>query len=141
MRPVGVGIIGSQFIAEIHAEAFKQVSNAKVVAASSPTEAHVKAHYTICVLSHLINRTLTLRLHRHRGDTTKAIVSHERLYETLSSCQIDRIAVENVQLSTYNMTRPNLEQQELLERVGLINLLNRDVVELAKSMTNNGDEV
>jgi len=42
-------------------------------------------------------------------------------------------------LSTYNMTRPNLEQQELLERVGLINLLNRDVVELAKSMTNNGD--
>jgi hypothetical protein len=105
------------------------------------TEAHVKAHYTICVLSHLINRTLTLRLHRHRGDTTKAIVSHERLYETLSSCQIDRIAVENVQLSTYNMTRPNLEQQELLERVGLINLLKRDVVELAKSMTNNGDEV
>jgi len=61
------------------------------------------------------------------------------VYETLSSCQIDRIAVENVQLSTYNMTRPNLEQQELLERVGLINLLNRDVVELAKSMTNNGD--
>ena len=105
------------------------------------TEAHVKAHYTICVLSHLINRTLTLRLHRHRGETTKAIVSHERLYETLSSCQIDRIAVENVQLSTYNMTRPNLEQQELLERVGLINLLNRDVVELAKSMTNNEDEV
>ncbi len=103
------------------------------------TEAHVKAHYTICVLSHLINRTLTLRLHRHRGDTTKAIVSHERLYETLSSCQIDRIAVENVQLSTSNMTRPHLEQQELLERVGLINLLNRDVVELAKSMTNNGD--
>jgi hypothetical protein len=70
-----------------------------------------------------------------------AIVSHEKLYETLSSCQIDCIAVENVQLSTYNMTRPNLAQQELLARVGLINLLNRDVVELAKSMTNNGDEV
>ena len=29
------------------------------------TEAHVKAHYTVCVLSHLINRTLTLRLHDH----------------------------------------------------------------------------
>jgi len=101
------------------------------------TEAHVKAHYTICVLSHLINRTLTLRLHRHRGETTKAIVSHDRLYETLSSCQIDRLEVENVHVSTYNMTRPSPEQQELLERVGLINLLNRDVVELAKSMTNN----
>src|SRR6266700_3078840 len=81
--------------------------------------------------------TITLRLHRHRGETTKAIVSHDRLYETLSSCQIDRLEVENVHVSTYNMTRPSPEQQELLERVGLINLLNRDVVELAKSMTNN----
>ncbi len=99
------------------------------------TEAHVKAHYTICILSHLINRTLTLRLHQHQGETTKDIVSHERLYDSLSSCQIDRIEAENVQLSTYNMTRPSLEQQELLERVGLTNLLNRNVVELANSMT------
>ena len=64
------------------------------------TEAHVKAPSTLCVLSHVINRTLTVRLHRHRGETTKAMMSHARLYETLSSCQIDRIAVENVQLST-----------------------------------------
>jgi len=28
------------------------------------TEAHVKAHYTICVLAHLINRTIMLRLHK-----------------------------------------------------------------------------
>jgi transposase len=96
------------------------------------TEAHVKAHYTICVLSHLINRTLTLQLHSHRGNTTQDIVSHERLYETLSSCQIDRIEVENVHLSTYNMTRPTPEQKELLERVGLMNLLSREVVDLAK---------
>jgi hypothetical protein len=95
----------------------------------------VKAHYTICILSHLINRTLTLRLHQHQGETTKDMVSHERLYDSLSSCQIDRIEAENVQLSTYNMTRPSLEQQELLERVGLANLLNRNVVELANSMT------
>jgi hypothetical protein len=96
------------------------------------TEAHVKAHSTICVLSHLINRTLTLQLHSHRGNTTQDIVSHERLYETLSSCQIDRIEVENVHLSTYNMTRPTPEQKELLERVGLMNLLSREVVDLAK---------
>src|SRR5437588_6226763 len=42
MSTIGVGIIGSQFIAEIHAEAFKQVPNAKVVAVSSLTEAHAK---------------------------------------------------------------------------------------------------
>ncbi len=29
------------------------------------TQAHVKAHYTICVLSHLLNRILTLRLHKN----------------------------------------------------------------------------
>ena len=43
MSPIGVGIIGSQFIAELHLEAFRQVANAKVAAVASPTEAHVKA--------------------------------------------------------------------------------------------------
>ena len=40
---VGVGIIGSQFIATIHAEALKTVSDAVIVAVMSPNEAHVKA--------------------------------------------------------------------------------------------------
>jgi len=39
---VGVGIIGSQFEASIHAESFKSVPQAKVVAAASPTEAHIR---------------------------------------------------------------------------------------------------
>jgi predicted dehydrogenase len=39
---VGVGIIGSQFVAELHAESFKRVPEAEVVAAASPTEAHVR---------------------------------------------------------------------------------------------------
>jgi predicted dehydrogenase len=42
MSPIGVGIIGSQFIAEIHAESFKRVPNAALVAVASPTEGHVK---------------------------------------------------------------------------------------------------
>jgi predicted dehydrogenase len=40
---VGVGIIGSQFIAEIHAESFRHVPDAEVVAVASPTRAHVEA--------------------------------------------------------------------------------------------------
>ena len=40
---VGVGIIGSQFIATIHAEALKTVADAVIVAVMSPNEAHVKA--------------------------------------------------------------------------------------------------
>ncbi len=42
MDKVGVGIIGSQFVAEIHAEALKRVPDAEIVAAASPTEEHVK---------------------------------------------------------------------------------------------------
>lgn len=91
------------------------------------TEAHVKAHYTICVLSHLINRTLTLRLHEQKGDVTKKIVSHEKLYEKLSGCMIDGIKVENMDLVTYNMSHPTTEQKELLDRVGMKHLLSSDI--------------
>jgi predicted dehydrogenase len=42
MEPIGIGIIGSQFVAELHAEAFKRVVGAHVVAVASPTPAHAK---------------------------------------------------------------------------------------------------
>jgi predicted dehydrogenase len=42
MSSVGIGIIGSQFIAELHIEALRRVPEAQVVAVASPTEAHVK---------------------------------------------------------------------------------------------------
>jgi predicted dehydrogenase len=40
---IGVGILGSQFIAEIHAESFRHVPDAEVVAVASPTRAHAEA--------------------------------------------------------------------------------------------------
>ena len=43
MKQVGFGIIGSQFEASIHAESLKTVPAAKVVAAASPTESHVRS--------------------------------------------------------------------------------------------------
>ncbi len=43
MSKVGVGIVGSQFVAEIHAEALKRVADAEIVAVASPTEEHAKA--------------------------------------------------------------------------------------------------
>lgn len=101
------------------------------------TEAHVKAHFTICILSHLINRILTLNLHKNPGESTRKIVSHEKLFAELSDCMIDRIEVENVHLSTYNMTGATAEQKELLCRVGTDNLLSFDVVEKAKSSLKN----
>ena len=97
------------------------------------TKDHVKAHYTCCVLAHLINRTLTLRLHQNKGSLTKDIVSHEKLYDRLAGCQIDRINVENLGLSTCNMTRSTKEQEELLERIELASLLSG---EIGKKMKN-----
>ncbi len=43
MSKVGVGLIGSQFQADIHAESFRGVPEAELIAVASPTESHVKA--------------------------------------------------------------------------------------------------
>jgi len=96
------------------------------------TAEHVRAHFTICVLAYLINRTLTLRLHQQRGKETRDIVTHYKLYDKLSECQIDHIIVKNVGLSTCSMTVPTEQHKELLDRVGLTKLLQTQVVEKAR---------
>lgn len=90
------------------------------------TEKHVKAHFTLCVLSYLINKTLTLRLHKHKREMPKDIVFHESLYETLSHCQIDQIVVSNLNIKTFNITTPTNEQKELLDRVEMSLLLDNE---------------
>lgn len=40
---------------------------------------HVRAHYTICVLAHLIDRTLTLALHERTGGLSKDIIAQQVL--------------------------------------------------------------
>ncbi|MCP4552357.1 MAG: IS1634 family transposase [Bacteroidetes bacterium] len=99
------------------------------------TEVHVKAHYTICVLSHLINRTLTLRLHENKGKITKGIVSHEKLYKNLSDCTVDHINIKNVGQSAYSLSIVTKEQKELLARIGLKNLISKNVTKKIKSLS------
>jgi predicted dehydrogenase len=43
MNSIGIGIIGSRFIAELHAEAIAQVPGTKVLAVASPTPEHLKS--------------------------------------------------------------------------------------------------
>lgn len=88
------------------------------------TIAHVKGHYTVCVLSYLMDRILTLLLHKNPGSLTSDVVTHKRLYEKLSSCLVDRIEVAKMDHSATNLTRATKEQKELLTRIGLKNLLN-----------------
>src|SRR5437763_1517124 len=42
MRDVGVGLIGSGFVADLHAQALKLVPHAELAAVASPTEANVR---------------------------------------------------------------------------------------------------
>ncbi|MCP4404927.1 MAG: IS1634 family transposase [bacterium] len=100
------------------------------------TEAHVNAHYSVCVLAHLLNRTLTLWLHANKGgERTKHIVSHESCYKELAGCQLDCIEVEHVGLSTYKMTRPTSQQKELLTRMELTHLLEQEVLDVANALS------
>ncbi len=100
------------------------------------TELHVKALYSCCVLGHLVNRTLTVRLHENKGKVTSEIVAHERFYKELSDCQIDLIEIKDTGLSTYNMTIPTDAQKELLIRTGLTGLLSFEVVKKATNSKN-----
>ena len=42
-KPVRVGLIGSQFVSSIHAEALKRVPEAEILAVASPTEGHARS--------------------------------------------------------------------------------------------------
>jgi transposase len=100
------------------------------------TAEHVRAHFTICVLSYLINRTLTLRLHSHPGRLTMDVVSHEKLYQTLSKCRIDHIRVKNAGIETCNLTYQTDGQKELLGRVGLTMTRHSEVLHKARATLN-----
>jgi transposase len=78
---------------------------------------HVKAHYTICVLAYLIDRTLTLALHEKKGDKSKDIIAHERLYEELEGCRLNQIKIADTDQCFYKFTEQTERQKELLERL------------------------
>ena len=100
------------------------------------TAEHVRAHFTVCVLSYLINRTLTLRLHRHPGKITRDVIAHEKLYQALSKCQIDQIKVKNIGIETCNLTYQTEDQAELLGRVGLTMTRQNEVLHKARTVLN-----
>ncbi len=104
------------------------------------TENHVKAHYTICVLSYLGTRMLTIRLHMNEGKVSKEIVAHAKLLQETSKCKLDYIEVKNIHQKKINLTKSTSKQRELLKRVCLSNLLNRKIVEKANKNLNHAEE-
>lgn len=83
---------------------------------------HVKAHYTICVLAHLLDRTISLALHAKPGRVSEEIISHEKLYEELAECRINHTKT-NLKQNSYKLTQPTEKHKELLERLGMRHLI------------------
>ena len=122
---------------EVIEEAFKDIKSfVEIEPVLVWTQDHVKAHYTICVLSYLINRILTIRLHRNKGRASKEIVAYRRLLKESSKCKLDCIEIENIQQRKFNLTKSTAKQRELLQRVGLTNLLNRKILDKANKTMN-----
>lgn len=122
---------------EVIEEAFKDIKSfVEIEPVFVWTELHVKAHYTICVLSYLIHRTLTLRLHKNKGHVSKEIVAHRKLFKELSKCNLDYIEVKNIQRKNFNLTKSNAKQNELLKRVELPKIKIRKILEKANENPN-----
>ena len=86
------------------------------------TSKHVHAHYTLCVLSHLLNRTLSLRLSKDGGDKSADIIAHGKLYDELSSCNLNRLRSDG-QADVYCLTQLTDRQRELLNRLKMTHLV------------------
>ncbi len=77
-----------------------------------------------------------MRLHGHKGDVSKEIVAHGKLFKESSKCKLDYIEVENIQQKKFNLTKSTAKQRELLNRIGLMNLINRKILgEANKNMS------
>jgi transposase len=80
-------------------------------------EKHVKAHYTICVLAYLINRTISNKLKENPGDISADIKTHQSVYREFRNGSIDEIHIKNIKQSTYCLTQLSKKQKEILTRL------------------------
>lgn len=96
------------------------------------TSSHIHAHYTICVLAHLLNRTLSLSLSKHAGNKSADIIAHGRLYDELSQCNLNLLR-NNGQEDVYCLTQPTERQRELLNRLKMQHLVSNMVINELRS--------
>ena len=80
-------------------------------------EKHIKAHYTICVLSYLINRTISNLLKENNDGISEDIKTHRSVYRELKDCSIDEIYIKNLEQSNYCLTMLTPKQKSILKRL------------------------
>ena len=96
------------------------------------TSSHVHAHYTLCVLAHLLNRTLSLSLNKHEGKKSADVVAHGRLYDELSGCNLNRLKTHG-DGDMYCLTKPTSRQQDLLSRLKMTHLVGNAMISELRS--------
>ncbi len=94
-------------------EAFKEVKSfLKFQPTFVYTDEHVRAHYTICILSYLLDITVTNKL---REQPIKGIGSVRKVHKTLKRSEIGKISVKGTKNSGNKIIPPTEEQKSILE--------------------------
>lgn len=94
-------------------EAFKEVKSfLKFQPTFVYTEEHVRAHYTICILSYLLDMTVTNKL---REQPIEGIGSVRRVHKTLKRSEIGKISVKGTKYSGKKLIPPTEKQKSILE--------------------------
>jgi transposase len=72
---------------------------------------HVRAHYTICVLSYLLNITVTNRLRKANID----VKSSKKTYEILRDGIVGKMSLKSTGEESLNLMQLQLQQEKILE--------------------------
>ncbi len=94
-------------------EAFKEVKSfLKFKPTFVYTKEHVRAHYTICILSYLLDMTVTNKL---REQPIEGIGSVRKVHKTLKRSEIGEISVKGTKYSGKKLIPPMEEQKSILK--------------------------
>jgi transposase len=103
-------------------QAFKDVKSfIKIQPFNVWTPKHVRAHYTICVLSYLLDITIANRL----KDMDIGVRSTQKVYEVLKEGIIGKITVEGTGNEFLKLRRPQSQQKAILELFQSENVMRR----------------
>ncbi|MCX6673838.1 MAG: transposase, partial [Methanothrix sp.] len=76
------------------------------------TDEHVRAHYTICILSYLLDMTITNKL---REKPIDEVGSTRKVHKTLSRCELGKVSVNGTNRSGLKLMPLTADQNSIME--------------------------
>jgi transposase len=87
------------------------------------TDEHVRAHYTICILSYLLDMTVTNKL---REKPLEGVGSMNKVYRILSRCEVGKLSVRGTDCRGLRLMSLTEEQKSILKLFGCGYLVKND---------------